>query len=175
MLRAWKALHRIHRDQAALAELPIAALQAMTANINRDPKRSKPFTALDFAMYHRREEAKARLSPEVAAVALALRHENRCPPLLITIWQEVLASATEHAKPPQIRALHSDDDSVWVLAPAFEGRNIRAGLVAVRGTRTGPTLVRDLDRPLMTYRLQVPERKGFGWLESGLLLAAAET
>lgn len=175
MLRAWKALHQIQRDQAALAELPIAAMQALTANINRDPKKSKPFTPLDFAMYRKREESKARLSAEVAAVALALRHENRCPPLLITIWQEVLASATEHAKPPDVRALHSDDDTIWLLAPAFEGRNIRAGLIAVRGTHTGPTLLRDLDRPLMTYRLQVPERKGFGWLEAGLLLAAAET
>lgn len=170
MLRAWKVLHRIHREQAALAELPIASLQALTANIARDPKKSKGFTALDFTMFREREEAKAALSPEVAAVALALRHENRCPPLLIAIWQQVLASATEHAKPPEVRALHNDDESIWVLAPAFEGRNIRAGLIAVHGTHTGSTVLRDLDRPLMTYRLQVPERKGFGWLESGLLL-----
>ena len=71
MLRAWRHLHKIRRAHASLAELPIAALQALTANINRDPKKSKPFTALDFAMFRERESDDKVLTPEVAATALA--------------------------------------------------------------------------------------------------------
>jgi hypothetical protein len=171
-LTAWKQLQRIRREQAALAELPIAALQALTANISRDPKKTKPFTALDFAMYREKPKDDKVLSAEVASVALALRHEDRCPSLLITAWNHVLASAGDGAAVPEVRALHSDDDAVWVLAPKWEGRNCRGGLVLVRGRISGVVRLRDIDRSLAVHDLVIPERPGFGWLEAGLLLVA---
>lgn len=171
----WRELRRIQREQAALAELPTAQLTALTANINRDSKKqSKPFTANDFALFQGEREDDKPFRPDVAAVALALRHEGKAPPMLLTCWQQVLASATEHCKPPSPRAWHSDDDAVWVLAPAFEGSNVRGGLVLVRGPISGSVLLRDLDRPLLTHRVELPKRKGFGWIEAGLLLLGPE-
>lgn len=169
----WNELQRIRREQAATRELPVAQLAALLANINRDTKKQpKPFTALDFALYGQHERVDAAISAEAAAVALALRHEDRCPPLLLTVWPEVLASVKDGTRVPAVRALHSDDEAVWVLAPQFEERNVRGALVAVRGQISGTVRLRDLDRPLMTYDLQLPQRPGFGWLEAGLLLLA---
>jgi len=34
-------------------------------------------------------------------------------------------------------------------------------------------LVRDMDRPILTYRLVLPVRQGCGWVATGELLAAA--
>ncbi len=174
MLRAWKQLHKIRRDNAALAELPIAALQALTANISRDPKKSKPFTALDFAMFRERESDQKVLSPEVAATALALRAEKKDAPILLAAWDKVLASATTSAKLPEIRALHSDDNQIWILCPTWEGKNVRAGLIAVADHIFGLVRLRDIDRPLTTYTLNIPDRRTFAWLETGLLLPAGE-
>lgn len=169
----WQHLHRIRREQAATAELPIAQLMAITCNIHRDAKKqSKPFTALDFSLYAEQQSEQAIVSAEVAAVALALRHENRCPPLLLTAWPQILASVKDNTKAPTVRALHSDDEAVWVLAPRFENSNVRGGLVAVRGQISGTIRLRDLDRPLITYDLKLPRRNGFGWLQAGLLLMA---
>ena len=121
-------------------------------------------------MYREKPKDDRVLSAEVAAVALALRHEDRCPPLLVTAWDHVLASAGEEAALPEVRALHSDDDAVWVLVPKWEGRNCRGGLVLVRGRVSGVVRVRDIDRPLVVHDFVIPERPGCGWLESGLLL-----
>jgi hypothetical protein len=171
VLTAWKQLQRIRREQAALAELPVAALQALTANINRDPKKSKPFTALDFAMYReRKQDEESGLPADVAAVALALRHEDKASPILLAAWPAILKAATTDAKQPDVRALSSDDESVWVLCPRWEGANIRGGLVAVSACKHGSIKLRDIDRPLATYTVNVPRRPLAGWLEAGLLL-----
>lgn len=156
-----------------MAELPTASLSALTANINKDPKKGKPFSASDFTIFREVEESKAVLSPEVAAVALALRHENQAPPILLTVWPQVLASATESTKPPSVRALRSDDGNVWVVAPTWEGRNCRGGLVAVTACAAGTSVLRDIDRPLATYTFELPRRPHAAWVEAGLLLVAA--
>lgn len=164
----------MQRDQAALNELPVAQLTALMANVNRDPKKSKPFSASDFLFFRDDVEgdSKAVFSAEVAAVALALRHEQQAPELLLTVWPQVLASATEGGKVPEVRALRSDDGMVWVLAPKWEGKNVRGGLVLVRGQIRGSVRLRDLDRGLLTYDVKLPERPGFGWIEAGTLLTA---
>lgn len=172
MLRAWRQLHRIRREQAALLELPQAQHMALLANINRDPKKSKPFTAADFAVFQPPKPDEAKLPPAVVATALALRHEGTLPELLMAAWPQVIAGMQDAGTPPFIRALHSDDKEVWVLAPTWEGRNVRAGLVAVGRYIHTPVLVRDLDRPLLTYTLRFPDRKLAGYLESGLLLVS---
>jgi hypothetical protein len=171
VLTAWQQLQRIKREEASLAELPIAALQALTANISRDPKKSKPFTAMDFAMYReRKQDDDSNLPADVAAVALALRHENKTPPILLAAWPAILKAAATEAKVPDVRALRSDDEAVWILCPRWEGTNIRGGLVAVSACKHGSIKLRDIDRPLATYTVKVPQRPLAGWLESGLLL-----
>lgn len=146
---------------------------ALTANMNRDPKRTpKPYTLKDFTIFAPRENNDEVLSAEVAAVALDLKHCGACPPLLITCWDKVVASAKDGVRSPALRALHTTDDVVWLLAPKFEGRNVRAGLALVRGRLRGPITVRDYDRPLAVYTLVLPERPGFGWIEANCLLVA---
>lgn len=175
VLKAWKELQRLKREEASMAELPLANLAALTANINRDPSKGKAFSASDFVIFRDSEQPKAVLLPEVAATALALRHEDKAPPILLAAWPQILASATEHAAVPSVRALKSDDGNVWVVAPAWEGRHCRGGLVAVTASTHGCITLRDLDRPLATYVLQVPQRPHAAWLEGGLLLMAAES
>lgn len=159
-------------EAAAVAELPIASLSALMANINRDPKKGKPFTPMDFCLFRQEEKREAVFRPEVAAVALDLQSQQQAPKVLLCAWPEILASATSDAKMPEIRALKSDDEAVWILAPAWEGKNVRAGLIAVHGTISGPIRVRDIDRPLSSLVLMVPKRTGWAWLEADLLLAA---
>ena len=158
-----------------MQELPIAALQALTANINRDSKkRPQPFTPADFAMFATRDDSTEKvLSPQVAATALALRAEKRDAPILLAAWDKVLASADSTTRPPEVRALHDDTRQVWLLCPQWEGRNIRAGLLAVGDAIHGPITLRDVDRPLATYRITLPNRRTFAWLEAGILLVAA--
>jgi hypothetical protein len=172
VLAAWRHLHKIRRDLASLQELPIAALQAMTANINRDPKKTKPFTALDFAMYRERETDDKVLPAQVAATVLALRAEKKDSPILLAVWDKVLASADGSTTPPAVRALHSDDRMAWIVCPSWEGKNIRAGLIAVGDALSGSITLRDVDRPLATYTVTLPNRNTFAWLETNLLLVA---
>lgn len=169
MLKAHSELQRIRRDEAALAELPVAALSSLLANIHRDPKKGDPFKPLDFCLWQDREQ-KAELSAEAAAVALNLRAEGKLPKIVLTAWQAVLASAKTDGKLPTVQALRSDDERVWILAPVWEGTNVRGGLVAVSGQISGTVLLRDVDKPLLTYKLQIPSRQAVGWLEGGLLL-----
>lgn len=159
-------------------EAPIASLQAMTANMHRDPKKTKPYTTADFMLFRdvdAEQQEKAVLRPEVAAAMLELRHRGDLNSLLMVAWPQVVASATEHGKPPETLALHSDDKQAWVVAPTWEGRNIRGGLVAVNGLIHGKIRMRDLTRPLVVYDLIVPKRKAAAWLEAGLLLVQAES
>ena len=163
-------MKRIQREAAQLQELPIAQLMALTANMNRDAKKQpKPFSLHDFTLFAVREDENEVLEAEVAAVAMDLKYEDKCPPLLVAVWDKVLASAKPDAKAPPVRAFRSDDEMVWLLAPKFEGRNIRAGLALIRGRINGAITVRDLDRPLASYSIQIPEKPGFGWIEGNSL------
>lgn len=174
MLDAWRELQRIRRREMQLKELPTAQLAALLANINRDPKKGKAFKLSDFTLFDSPQREEGVLASEVAAVALELKREDKAPALLLTCWPEVLASVKEGTPPVKTRALRSDDDSVWVLVPKWEGVNIRGGLVLVRGRVSGRVVVRDLDKPLLTFALTVPARPGFGWIEAGCLLLSSE-
>ena len=175
VIRAWQALSKLQRKQLALAELPVAQLVMLTANMNRDPKKSaQPFELRDFCLFKEEEQENPVLPAAAAHVALALRHEGRLPNVLLTVWKEVLAAAALPNEVPPVRALASDSGEVWVLAPSWEGRHIRGGIVSVDGRVSGVVVVRDIDRPLLTYRVAVPEHRGFGWVEAGCLLLAAE-
>jgi hypothetical protein len=169
VLKAHGELQRIRRDEAALAELPIAALSSLIGNIHRDPKKGEPFKPADFCLW-RDGEKKADLCPQAAAVALQMRADGSLPSIFLTAWQAILSSANATSKPPAVRALRSDDERIYVLAPVWEGKNVRGGLVAVNGQISGTVLLRDVDKPLLTYRVQIPSRQACGWLEGGLLL-----
>lgn len=174
VLAAYEELQQIQRQQAAINELPVAQLTALTANINRDPKKGEPFSTEQFCFF-RDQPAIDGIGPAAAAVALALRHEDQCPALVISVWPDILEAAKTPGKIPPVRALRSDDDAVWVLAPSWEGQNIRGGLVAVRGRISGTVTLRELDRPLIRHSLRLPSREGFGWVEADLLLAGEAT
>jgi len=128
---------------------------------------------MEFAMFQRRDDTDKSLRPEVAATALALRAERKDSPILLAAWDKVLASADESSRPPEVRALHTDDKQIWILCPTWEGRNIRAGLIAVGDAISGPTTLRDVDRPLASYTVTIPNRRTFAWLETDVLLVAA--
>jgi len=115
-----------------------------------------------------------QISAATAAVLLSLQAEEHLHPLLLACWQQVISNATEHEPMPDVRALVSEDEQVWVIAPQWEGANIR-GLVCVGDYIHGPILLRDIDRSLMTYKLNLPHRPAApaGWLESGFLLVQA--
>jgi hypothetical protein len=51
VLAAYEELHQIQRQQAAIWELPIAQLTALTANINRDPDKAQPFGTEQFCFF----------------------------------------------------------------------------------------------------------------------------
>ncbi len=170
MIRALQALAKIRRQQAHLAEVPIVRVWASWLNGYR--KEGSPPLEVE-ELYAFGEPKAARISADVAAVVMALHHEQKAHPLLLTVWSDVVAAAQENHKAPEVRALRSDCGQVWVVAPAWEGGACRGGLVAVGGAIAGEVLLRDVDRPLLTYRLVVPQREGCGWVATGELLAAA--
>jgi hypothetical protein len=170
VIRALQALAKIRRQQAHLAEVPIVRVWASWLNGYRK-EGSPPLEVTD--LYAFGEPKPARIAPEVAAVIMELQHEQKAHPLLLTVWEDVTTAASEHVKVPEVRALRSDDQTVWIVAPTWEGKACRAGLVAVGTQISGEVLVRDMDRPLLTYRVVVPERQGCGWVATGELLAAA--
>jgi hypothetical protein len=175
VLDAWGHLQRIRQEQARMAELPIAYLHSTLANIHRSEKQPEAFKLADFCLFKDREEVPERgaLSAAVAAAALALRQENLAPPIVLAAWPQILEAAKAGGPVPAVRALRSDDQAVWVLAPTWEGANVRGGLVCVARPIHGEMVLRDLDRPLLRYRLRIPDRRAAGWLEADLLLAAA--
>ena len=170
MIRALRALATIKRQEAHLAEVPIVRVWASWLNGYR--KEGTP--ALEPSeLYAFGEPKAARISADVAAVVMSLHHEQKAHPLLLTVWSDVTAAAQDGHKLPETRALRSDDQQVWIVAPRWEGSACRAGLMAVGTEMSGEVLVRDMDRPILTYRLVLPVRQGCGWVATGELLAAA--
>jgi hypothetical protein len=170
VIRALRALATIRRQQAHLAEVPIVRVWASWLNGYRK-EGTPPLEPSE--LYAFGEPKASRISADVAAVIMELQHEQKAHPLLLTVWEDVTKAASENAKVPETRALHSDDRQVWIVAPRWEGAACRAGLAAVGSELSGEVLVRDLDRPLLTYRLVLPDQQGCGWVATGLLLAPA--
>lgn len=172
MISAWGHLQRIKKEEASITEMPLAQLTALTANINRDSKKApKPFGVEDFCLFADKNRKNDQFPPEAAAIALQLRHEGECPEALIGCWQAVLSAAQQTTKLPDVRVLWSDDRAVAILAPVWEGKNIRGTLV-VSSMVDGPVVLRDRDRPLLTYTVRVPARPHFAYVSAGELLLA---
>lgn len=172
MLTSWEHQQRIELEQLRRAELPIACFQSLFANANRDSK-TKPFTPDDFTVFKTRSSDESRLSPATAAALIALQAEGLLHPLLLSCWSDAINNPNAAAA-PEVRALVSDDKSVWVVAPVWESNNVR-GLVCVADFVHGPVRLRDIDRKLITYELVLPKRSNAaaGWIEAGHLLLGA--
>lgn len=159
------------RQEAQLSELQGAQLCSLLFNINRDQKKGKATSYKDWLFFaDQSREPEDQLPAVVANVCLALRHEGVLPPLLVGIWRDVLTAASANAPAPSIRALVSEDRCVVVIAPAWEGQHLR-GFLASKGYDPGAVVeLRELDRPLMRYKLQLPARLQPVHFEAGVLL-----
>lgn len=157
----------------ALLELPIAQLTSLTANINRDSKKTpKPFTLQDFALFYQADSDEG-LAPNAAMVALSLRREGLLPSVLIGVWPQVIEASKAATKMPDVRALISDCKSVALLAPTPEGKGWR-GLLAVDSYPPGGVItLRDVDRGLLAYTVQLPPTDHLSFVSGDELLAAS--
>jgi len=173
VLRSWEHAQRIEHRTLSRAELPLAQLQALFCNANRDPK-AKPFAPEDFRIYRPQERRDAQLDAPTAAALISLHQDAALHPLLYACWGEALEAANDTQPTPPLRALVSDDRTVWLVAPAWEGQNAR-GLVCVTEAMCGPVLLRDIDKPLIAYSFEIPRRTGAaaGWIAAGHLLVRA--
>ena len=170
MLSAWRHLQDIRRAAASVAEQPIAYLHSSTVNMKRT---GEPLPVGDFLLFANRSDADANLTPQTADAALELQRRGQSPELLTAMWPEVVKAARKGVRPPECLAWTSADGQVWVIDPQREpdGR-VRAGLVLCRGTG-GPVALRELDRPLLTHRVVIPQRRAAYWCEAGTLLELA--
>ena len=151
---AYKYLQEIKREAAAMRELPVAQLSALLANINRDSKKNKPFSLYDFTLFHERDLAEG-FPPDAALVAIALRRERKLPDVLIGVWPQLINAAKQGSKVPEVRALISDDLTVGLLAPKPVGRDWKGLLAVSQHPPDSWVVLRDIDRPLNTYRLRL--------------------
>ncbi|MFZ9656713.1 MAG: hypothetical protein ACO29V_13745 [Limnohabitans sp.] len=176
VLEAWEQLQRIRRDQVALWELPVAQLTSLMANINRDSKKApEPFALQDFALFKRISDDSNTFPVEAAAVALALRHEGKLPPVLVGVWPAVLAAAGKNTATPKVRALVSDDGNVALLAPKPEGKNWRGLLAVTSYPGGGAVRLRDIDKPLLSYVVELGPSDHFSFVASGELVMSRES
>lgn len=150
--------------------MPLAQLTALTANINRDSKRKpKPFSVRDFCFFADDRKDADQFPPAAAVVALELRREGECPSPLIGCWPEVVAAADLVTQMPAVKYLKNADGSVYVLAPSWEGKNIR-GTVVVSGQVSGLVQLKDPMRPLLTFEVTLKQREHYAYVSAGELL-----
>ena len=173
VINAYNHLQEIRKDQVALLEYPIAQLSTLTANINRDAKhRKQPFELQDFLLFTQSTDEQS-IRPEAGAAALTMRATGQpLPSVLYGVWPDIVQAAQQCKKPPLIRALISDCQTVALLAPSREHDNWR-GLLAVTQQPSGNVItLHDHDRPLLKYKLRLPEMSGGYVMDRELLRAA---
>ena len=175
MIAAYKALRVIERNDAAMHEMPVAQLVALTANINRDSKRRpKPFSLTDFLIYQNKPETEG-LSPAAAMAALSLRKEGRLPDVMIGVWPEVIQAASLGEKMPTNRALISPCGRVALLAAEPEGVNWRGLLAVNEYPRGGIIELVHVDKPMLRYRVQLPAASATRFVSDQHLVYGAAT
>ena len=174
-MSAYSALMEQQREQSERNELQGAQICNLLYETNRDSKKSSAKTTADWQFFGKKRTLdEDQLPAEVAQICLALRHEERLPPLLIGIWGDVVERGAIACHVPEIRCLASKDRSVAVIAPTWESSNLRAFL-AVKGHPPGEVVeVFDVDRPLMDFRVQLPSNIQPVHFESGVLLLNAD-
>jgi hypothetical protein len=169
-----RCLREIQRQRADMAELPIARLMALYANAHL-PEKRKPFDVDQFRVFMPQVETPGVMTATAAAAVLSLLRDEKLPPMLAAVMPEVEAAARPGIEPPGVRAMRSEDDSLWLVAPVWEGASIRAGIAGSSFSAKRTVLIHDVDRPILTYLVTVPAFSGAGWVEAGILLPARAT
>ena len=172
VMSAWRNLQRIKKEQVQLLEMPVAALMALTANINRDSeKRTSPFELKDFLLFADPSPTEGgKLTAETAEAVQDLRRRRLLPEFALAAWPEVLKSARKGAKLPEVKALRSECGSVWLINPVPEKGGLRCGLACVHGVVRGRVRVQDIDRLLIWHEVVLPARDAAGWMAHDLFL-----
>lgn len=169
-----RCLREIRRQEAELAEWPVARFMALYANAHL-PEGKPPFDVDQFRLFLAADSTPERMTATTAAAALSLFRDGTLPPMLAAVMPQVQEAAKPGIQPPTIRAFRSEDDSLWLIAPEWEGSAVRVGLAGASFSTARVVVVHDIDRPLLTYRVTVPAFSGAGWVEAGILLPAAAT
>jgi hypothetical protein len=114
------------------------------------------------------------IPPKAAAAVLALANRGQCPSYVLGAWGDVQAVANRRPMdPPGCLMLQSENGMLTVVAPEFLPQGIRGGLVAAGEALSGEVVLRDPERPLLSWTVVVPERQGAGWIEAQMLLLTA--
>lgn len=135
-----------------MAEVPIAQLTTLTANLNRDEKkRKRPFAVRDFCLYGSIEEA--ALPPAAAGAAmLKLIREKRFPSFALFVYDQLKSAGADAPVPGRCAFVAS---SCIVLAPYRKSLQQWAGFVIVEAAAQGKVLDFQDDEGA-TWRLRVP-------------------
>jgi len=174
VLDAMRVMHRMRLEAAAVAEAPVLRLTWLFAMANRaenhEPKED------DYRIFRvPSDQDDVGIAPVAAAAVLSLHAEQKLPSYGYGCWFDVVKAAKTDVQPPEVRALLGDGCDVLVVAPMWQGEHIRGGLVMVGGQFSGAVTLRDIDRPLLSYRVELPKEPAAGWIRAGLLLRAAES
>lgn len=151
---------RLRRVELHDAEVPIANLAALTANINRPADdRKEPYRLEDFAFYGEPEEA-ARVGSAAGAAFRAAGMAGLLPPWALFCWEAVTAGVQDPPPgAPQEPPAVAFGDGVVLAAPEEVGGTLRGLLVASSEASGKAVEVRMHDG--RTYRVRVPEFSDF--------------
>jgi hypothetical protein len=129
VLDAIVELNDIQREELHGIERPIAYLAFQNAEINRDSKkRKKPFAPEDFYYYDNQASEKLP-DAKYGAAALELIKREIYPRWGLFVYESLKIKAA-NATLPETLCLQCED--AIVLAPEFDGREIRGMLIAQR-------------------------------------------
>ena len=95
------------------------------------------------------------------------------PGVLVGVWPQLIEAAKGGGELPQTRALISDDNSVALLAPKPEGKHWRGLLAVSQYPPKGEVVLRDLDRPLLTYPVRLGATEHSSFVSDGELVLAS--
>jgi hypothetical protein len=175
VLKAITEMRRMQREAAAIAEEPVARFQWRYFNGHRSEGTPEmPVEQFRCFLTDAAPQGSGGLSGKAAAAVMALANAGQCPPYVLPAWGEVMATVNRQpVDAPECRLLQTEDGQLSVIAPQFLEVGIRGGLVAAGEEISGEVVLSDVDRPLLTWRVIVPERKGSGWIEAEMLLLTA--
>jgi len=176
VLAAVRAMRKMQREQAAIAEEPLARAQWRYFGAHRAEGAPMP-PIDDFRCYPLEDvggDGDNGIPARAAAAVLAMANKGKCPPYVLGAWGDVQAVANKRpVDAPDCLMLQTEDGMLTVVAPEFLPQGIRGGLVAAGEAVSGEVVLRDPDRPLLSWRVTVPERSGAGWIEAQMLLLTA--
>ena len=153
VLEALEEGHELRRQELHQQELPVANLTALTANLNRDPKKNKAgYTVADFAFFADEQDLNLP-DAEAAAAYMALVEQKQLPAWALFCFKE-FAQRGDQVNPPQ--PLAAIGKNVVLLAPKQKNGGLEGLLVArseASGTQVEVTLAG------YNFTLAIPEFK----------------